>query len=161
MTLVHLHLILNNVPVIGMVAVVLLLGYAMMRRSEELQKTALGAAVLVALVTPGAYFTGEPAEHAVKGLPGVTKQLIDRHEDAALLAFIAISATGLVALALLVKWRSPALRTKGVRAAMFLGLVALVLVIRAAAFGGEVRHTEIRSGSAAAGSPESGARGDD
>ncbi len=144
MSLVHLHLILNHVPVIGMVAVVLLLGWAMLRRSEELLKTALGGAVLVALLTPAAYFTGEPAEDAVKGLPGVLQPLIEAHESAARLAFIAISILGVVSLGALLRWRSPAAQTTGVRTAMLVGLVALALVVRAANMGGQIRHTEIR-----------------
>ena len=51
MSWAHLHLALNHVPVIGLPIVLLLLAWAMVRRSPELTKASLGLLVLLAIVT--------------------------------------------------------------------------------------------------------------
>jgi hypothetical protein len=50
MTLTHLHLVLNHVPVLGTAFGLALLAFGIWRRSTELKKTALGVFVLTALM---------------------------------------------------------------------------------------------------------------
>ena len=47
----HLHLALNHVPVIGLPIVLLLLAWAIVRRSAELLKASFGLIILLAVVT--------------------------------------------------------------------------------------------------------------
>jgi hypothetical protein len=49
MSLVHLHLMLNHAPVIGIVFAALLLAFAALRRSDELTKVAFGILALIAV----------------------------------------------------------------------------------------------------------------
>ena len=64
---------LNHVPVIGTAFGLAMVGWALLRRSEELKKISLGVFVIVALLGIPAYLTGEPAEELVENLPGVSK----------------------------------------------------------------------------------------
>lgn len=45
------------------------------------------------------YLTGEPAEEAVEHLPGVVKDLIEIHEERALIALIVATFGGILGLA--------------------------------------------------------------
>ena len=103
----YLHLLLNHLPVIGTIFGLLLLLFALLRKSEEVKRVALSVFVLTALAAVPTYLTGEPAEEVAEHLPGVAKALIEQHESAALLALSAALATGVVALAgLFLAWRS-------------------------------------------------------
>ena len=59
MNAAHAHLMLNHVPVLGVVFGVLLLVTAMVRKSDELFKTSLVAFAICAAVGVPVYLTGE------------------------------------------------------------------------------------------------------
>jgi hypothetical protein len=160
MDLVHLHLLLNHVPVIGAVGVVLLLGLAMLRNSTELGKVALGLLALLGAVAVVVFLTGEPAEERVEGLPGISEAIMETHEEVALVATIAMGGLGVLALAALAAFRTRAL-PRWVSGA---GLVATVgvagLMGYTANLGGQIRHTEIRPGVAQTPAAEQDAGGE-
>lgn len=145
----HLHLLLNHFPVIGAILCLLLLLFALMRKSTELKRASLGGLVLISLLTIPAYLTGEPAEKLVEHLPGVSEALIESHEEAALVAFIALGLTGALALVGLIWFRRrTTLPTWLTAAALLLTSVSVGLMARTANLGGEIRHTEIRASAA-------------
>tara|TARA_R110002049_G_scaffold307994_2_gene510514 strand:+ start:188 stop:706 length:519 start_codon:yes stop_codon:yes gene_type:complete len=147
MTLTHLHLVLNHLPVLGTAFGLGLLAFGIWRQSTELKKTALGIFVLVALMAVPVYLTGEPAEEGVEGLPGVSETIIEQHEEAAGVAFASIGALGVIALIGLLMLR----HGKPVPA-WFAGLMVIAsltvsgLMAWTANIGGQIRHTEIRTG---------------
>jgi hypothetical protein len=152
MTWAHLHLALNHVPVIGLPIVVLLLAWAMVRRSAELTRASLGLLVLLAVVTIIVQLTGEPAEELIEGLPGVLDSMVERHEDAALIGTIGMSILGLVSL--LGWWRYRADRSVArwyTSVVLVAGLLLTGYFGWIANLGGQIRHTEIRGGQATAG----------
>jgi len=151
MNIAHLHLMLNHFPVVGSVIVALLLAFALYRRSDEVGRASLLLAVLVGAVSVVVYFTGEPAEDLVERLPGVSEAITERHEEAALVATIVVGALGALSLVVLGMHRGRRVlsrRTTG--AALALALVACGVMGYTAFLGGQVRHTEIRSGAVAA-----------
>lgn len=148
MSAVHLHLLLNHVPVIGTLVAIALLAFALLRRSAELTRVSLGMFVVLAIVGGVVYLTGEPAEELVENLPGVSKGIMERHEEAALIATLLLAGLGLVALGELLAFRR---RAAGIPS----GFAVLVLVLSlapaaamgyAANLGGQIRHSEIRPG---------------
>ena len=70
----HLHLMLNHVPLLGTAFGLGLVGWALLRKSEELKKISLGVFVIVAVLAVPAYLMGEPAEKLVENLPDVSKR---------------------------------------------------------------------------------------
>ena len=94
----HLHLLINHIPVLGTFFGLALLAFGVWKRSDDLRKAALGTLVIVALGAVAAYLTGEPAEDVVKGLPGVSRPLMSRHEDAAGIALGGAIVLGVLAL---------------------------------------------------------------
>jgi hypothetical protein len=146
MSWVHVHLILNHVPVIGLVFVLIVLGVALWRRSAEMTKLGLSAMTTLAVVTGAVFWTGEPAEEAVEDLAGVAEPLIHAHEEAALTALIAIGVAGAIAAWLLWRLRSRQQVPRWVATTAFgLTLVAGGFMGWTAYLGGQIRHTEVRS----------------
>ena len=149
MSIVHLHLLLNHVPVIGVFVALLILLVALARKNDAIGKLGLALLVGVALVTVAVYFTGEPAEDAVENLAGISESIIHSHEEAAEGAFIATGIAGSAALALLLWYRRRTLARWALGASFALGLVAAGLMAWTANLGGQIRHSEIRGSGAA------------
>ncbi len=142
----HVHLTINHIPVIGFPGAVLLLIYALVRRSDELKMVTFGIIVLLAVLTIGVYLTGQAAEDMVKKLPGVTEEAIGRHEEVADLSLILIEGLGALALAgLFFMHRSGSMPKRLVFLVFVLSLITALFVAYTANLGGEIRHSEIRS----------------
>lgn len=143
----HIHLALNHVPVVAVIIGVLLLGIGLGRHSADLVRAGLVTFVVAAVLTLPVFFSGEGAEDVVEDLPGVTEHLVEEHEEAGEAAAIAFAVLGVVALGVLVLYRrDDDVPQHAVLAALVVGLVVGVLMVRAANLGGQIRHTEIRAG---------------
>ncbi len=143
----HVHLLLNHIPVIGMLFAVLLLIVAMVKKSEAFKVLSLQFFVLLTLLTIPTYLTGDPAAEVVRSLPGVTREIIERHDDAATIALIGMILIGVLALAgLIINYRTKSLPTWVVTLALVLSLVEAGWLAWTANLGGQIRHTEIRAG---------------
>ena len=148
MSPVHLHLLLNHVPVIGLFGVALLLVAGLWRRNQEISKLALVLLVGLAFVAGVVYLTGEPAEEAVEKLAGISDAALDRHEEAALFTLIGMVALGLWSTIVLLANRKRDLA--GWLAGVSLAFTAVVFGIAGytANLGGQIRHTEITANAA-------------
>lgn len=153
MSAVHLHLLLNHLPVVGTVLGILLLAVAWARGSAELTRVTLGLFVFLAVAALAVYLTGEPAEEMVEGLAGVSGATVERHEEAALAATLALGAYGLLALASLLRFRRRAIPRSVAALALALALVPAGAMGFAANLGGQIRHSEIRADAVAASAP--------
>lgn len=143
MSILHLHLILNHVPVVGLILVAVILAVALWRNSSELARLGLVFAVGLAAVAGIVFLTGEPAEEAVEHLAGVSESLIHTHEEAAEAALIATSLAGLVSLlGIALFWRRTLPRWV-MGTAFAVVLLAGGAMGWAANLGGRIRHTEI------------------
>ena len=141
---VHIHLLLNHVPVIGTLVAIALLAWALLRRKPELTRASLAMFVVFALAGIVVYFTGEPAEHLVEDLPGVSHDAIEAHEEAALLATALLGGLGALALGGLVAFRRALSVPRGFAVlALGLSLLSATAMGWTANLGGKIRHTEI------------------
>jgi uncharacterized membrane protein len=144
MNMPHLHLLLNHFPTVGMTIAVALLVLSFIRRNEGMRRAAYEVFCVIALLTLPAYLSGVGTEIRIVEMEGVSKLLIDRHHDAALMASIFMVLTG--AVAWLALWQSRRLsRPSGPMQAsvMVLAVITMALMARAATMGGEIRHPEI------------------
>jgi uncharacterized membrane protein len=145
---VHLHLLLNHVPVIGLIGALLFLLIGYLMKNDVVIRVALAFVVGVALVTIPAFVTGEPAEEVVEALVP-TEAAIEAHEEAALPALILIEVAG--SLALLALFLRASTRQRGfVLGVLILGVFGFLLAARTANLGGKIRHSEISNGAVAA-----------
>jgi len=146
MDLTYLHLILNHIPVIGIIIGFLILGWAALRGYDHVKNTGLVLLVLTALVAIPVYLTGEPAEEVVEHLPGVSEQIIELHEGAALYSLILAIVTGALALLALVtkRYLDAKISLVAVYACLLFSLIAASSMVYTAYLGGQIRHSEIR-----------------
>jgi uncharacterized membrane protein len=149
----HWHLVLNHFPSVGtIIAVCLLLG-ARFLGSKDLTRAGLLLLVVLGLVSIPVFITGGAAQFQIDELPGYSETAVLAHEDAALLALLAMSLTGM--LAWLVLWldrRKPALDGVMPLAVLAVGAVTVLLMLWTASLGGKIGHEEVRLGAPAAGS---------
>ena len=148
----HLHLLLNHLPILGTLFGLLTLGAGFFLKNNSVKRTAMGIFVFSAIAAIPAYLTGEGAEEVVESLPGVTENLIEAHEELANIFLWTVGALGLLSLAAFYadfkgKKMAPALYTLTLIAA----IGTMVFAQQVGSSGGEIRHTEIRSDTAAAG----------
>jgi uncharacterized membrane protein len=135
-----IHLVLNHVPVVGLVGALLVLGWGVARRSNEVLMLGFLLTVVIALFTIPAYLSGEAAEEITESA-NVAKSQVEAHEEAALLSLVMISATGLVALfALVMQFARKSRPLPFAAATLVVGLIAFALVARAAHLGGQIMH---------------------
>jgi uncharacterized membrane protein len=160
MSPVHLHLILNHVPVVGTVMGLCLLAYAVLRRDDRLVRVCLGMFAVLAAVALATFLTGEPAEEAVEGLAGVSESMVEQHEEAALLATVTLGFLGLLSLAVLLRFRTGALPRQAALLLLAAALVPAGMMAWTANLGGQIRHSEIRAEVVAA-PPALAGEGDD
>lgn len=146
-TTVHLHLLINHLPIIITALGLVLVGLAAWRHDDSIARVAFAFFVGGAISALPTYLTGEGSEDAVINLPGVTEALIDQHQEIALIAAIALGVLGTYALWALWRHRRPAVLSPTiVRVALAGALVSSGLMAYTGLLGGQIRHTEIRSG---------------
>ena len=139
----QVHLMLNHVPVIGVLFAALALGVGLVWRNVAILRLGLAILVLVALAAVPVYFSGEPTEEHVEHLAGVSESTIEAHEDMAKAAMISMAVLGLAALVALLRYRRQSVppRLAG------LLLVAVLALSGALAWtahlGGRIRHPEL------------------
>ena len=144
MSLTHLHLMLNHVPVIGLIIGIGLLGVAIAMRKNDLAKSSLGLFVVLGITSIVVYLTGESAEEAVENLAGFSETITERHEEFALVATVVIGALATMSLGVLALFRKKVLPRWITVTSFVLALITSGFMGYTALLGGQVRHTEIR-----------------
>lgn len=144
MNAAHLHLVVNHAPLFGLIAALLLLAWGLLRKSSEFRTASYVAFMLSAVAAVIAYVSGGGAEEIVEDLPGITERAIDRHEDAAKIALLLMSVTGIgAAAAFFFERAKTAARMIPAKAVFAVALLALGAVGYTANLGGLIHHAEI------------------
>jgi uncharacterized membrane protein len=145
----HFHLLINHLPIVGTYFALLVLVAGYIFKNTTVKNTGLALIVVAALVAIPAYLTGDPAEDVLKAAGQANKSLIHEHEENAEGAIWVCEIGGLLALIALYA------SNRKMKSAGRLTLLVTLAAVASAAFwvkvgvsGGEIRHTEIRSGNA-------------
>ena len=146
MSAAHVHLMLNHIPLLGLLFGAALLAYGLWRSSEDVQKASLGLLAVAGLSAIAVYLTGEPAEEIVEGLAGVSHDAIEAHEEWGWYALVAGIATGVLALGtLLLGWMWERLGRGTVVLTLVFALLSSGLIGYTANLGGKISHPELRA----------------
>jgi hypothetical protein len=144
------HLLLNHVPIIGTVIGMLVMIAGFIFKNVYVKRTALGIFILASLAAIPVFLTGEGAEDAVEKLPGVSKSIAENHEDLALIFIWILGGIGVLSII------SFATDLMNLQFGKYLYIIILIISVGAVGMakqvgttGGEIRHTEIRSGAVA------------
>ncbi|MFB6099387.1 MAG: hypothetical protein ABEK84_09810 [Salinibacter sp.] len=148
MTTSHLHLMLNHIPLFAMLFGAGVLLYGVLRRQDLASRIGLILFVVAALGAGGTYLTGEGAEEAVEGQPGVTETAMEAHEEVAFYALIVSIVLGLLALGVLTVYWGRSIPRIVSSLTLVVALVAAGTVGYTANTGGKISHPELRTATA-------------
>jgi len=142
----HLHLLLNHFPVIGTLIGSGLLFWGIIMKQNNIKSTAAVLLFIMALIAIPVYLTGEPAEESIDKLPGVSETMIELHQDAATIAIWLIGFTGLFSIiAAVLLWQKRKSADRVFIFAFVLSVVCFAAMARTGYYGGQIRHSEVRS----------------
>ncbi|WP_417363999.1 hypothetical protein [Galbibacter sp.] len=142
----HFHLVVNHLPIVGVLIgfLVLLAGFVI--KKPQVKNTALGIFIFSALTAIVAFLTGEGAEEIVENLPGISETLIHKHEEFAelfLTMMLILGGTSLITLFL--QYKKMPFSKYGIIAVLLLSMVSIGVAKYVGTSGGEITHIEIRS----------------
>ena len=142
---VHLHLILNHFPSVGITIGLLVLIGGYLMKNQQVKATSLGIFIFSALASLAANYTGEGAEEIVERIPGISESIIHEHEEFAE-QFLTLSLIlgGAALITLFLQLKKIRFATYGYFLVLILSISCLVSAFYVGVTGGEIRHTEIR-----------------
>jgi uncharacterized membrane protein len=144
MNLPHVHLLLNHFPIIGTIIALGLFLFALIGKSDDLKRASLVVFAGIALLSIPTYMSGNGAEETLRKLPGVSKNAIAAHNNAALVSVVLMELTGMFAWLGLWQFRRFLHARRWTLATVVLLSVATVYFMSVTgSTGGEIRHTEI------------------
>lgn len=142
----HIHLVVNHLPIVGILIGLLVLIIGFILKKQDIKVTALGIFIFSALASIAAFNSGEGAEDIVERIPGISETLINQHEEVAELFFTVILILGGISLiTIFLEIKKYKFAKFGFILAILFALAAGVLAKNVGTTGGEIRHTEIRN----------------
>ncbi|NOQ71726.1 MAG: hypothetical protein GQ574_06990 [Crocinitomix sp.] len=142
----HFHLIVNHLPIVGVIIGTLVMITGFLLRKNQIKQTALGINIFSAITGVAAFLTGEAGEEVVEDLSGISETLIHIHEEYAetfLILSIILGVVSIITLFLSIK--NHKLTKYGFLAALLLSISLIVVGKVTGTSGGEISHPEIRS----------------
>lgn len=142
----HFHLLVNHAPIFGSLFALALLVASYFYSADILRRTALVILVVTAIAGAAADLSGDAAERAVRGLPGVRHNDIEAHKQMGDKAYYLGDVLGVLALIALVRWRRRPISSVVTHVAVLATAFVGGAFVYTALLGGRIRHTEIRPG---------------
>jgi uncharacterized membrane protein len=135
----------------------------MWKKSDTTMLASYYILVISALGAVIAYLTGEAAEETVENIQGVSENIIEQHADFATYALVGLIVVGIASLlGVYFKITKSTFIKPVATMTLFLALISFGLVARTGYLGGQIRHTEIASGTSQTGGEQGGEQeGDD
>lgn len=143
----HWHLLVNHLPIIFPIVGVIVMITGLISKSEAVKRTAFMIFMFGAFAAIAAMSTGEGAEEVAEKISGVSENYIESHEETA--ETFAILSYILGGISLFGLWASFKQRTFSNIIAigtLVFAIVVLFFAKQTGTTGGEIRHTEIRTG---------------
>lgn len=142
----HFHLVVNHMPIVGLLIGILILITGLLLKKSEVKLTGLSVLVFSAIASIFAFYTGEGAEEVVENISGISKTLIHDHEELAEKFFTLSLIMGAIALiAFIADLKKFKYAKHLIILALVLSISDMVLAKFVGTSGGEIRHTEIRT----------------
>lgn len=143
----HIHLLITHLPIFGSILGGLVLLHGIWTKSNQTVVAAYNLFIISAIGAGVAYLTGEAAEETVEHIQGVAKTAIDAHEDFAMVSLVSLIVLGVAALMGIVLTLRKSLLTRNFAiVTLLIALVSFGLIGRTGYLGGQIRHTELNSG---------------
>jgi uncharacterized membrane protein len=146
----HFHLVINHLPIIFPLVGAIVLVTGLVSKSEAVKRTAFMIFILGAMSAFAAMATGEGAEEIVEKIGGIEESMIKTHKEASKVFALLSYFLGLLSvLGLWASFKQKAFSNIICIGALVFTMAVLFLAQPTGTTGGEIRHTEIRSGNTA------------
>ena len=143
----HLHLVVNHLPIIFPIVGIIILLIGIFSKSEVTKRNAYIIFILGAFTSIAAMGTGEGAEDSATKIAGLSENMIKKHEEVSEIFAALTYVLGVISLvALIASFRNSVISKYAPFLVGVLAVVALFFAQKAGTTGGEIRHTEIRTG---------------
>jgi uncharacterized membrane protein len=145
MNAAHYHLMINHIPLAGIICGTCLILVGLILKNEVLKKTALYFFVISAILLVPTYTTGGGAEKVLKAMmPGMTTDPVEQHEEMAMIALGGTGFLGLVSLVcIFIFWGQKPVKNAIAVVIAIISIAAIALTGYTAYLGGKIRHPEI------------------
>lgn len=145
MNFVHLHLLINHLPIIGTVIGFFVLLAGTLLKSKVSQRTGLLIATFAAIAAFPTMFSGDQAEDLLKTFKEIDMTFVEAHEHAAELYIKIVIGAGIASLVTFLFTFGKSKITQALSWISILALAAsMAFSFEVGSTGGEIRHTEIR-----------------
>jgi uncharacterized membrane protein len=141
----HVHLIVNHLPIVGVLIgfLVLITGYSI--KNPQIKNTSLGIFIFSAVASVAAFYSGEGAADVVEHISGKSETLMHAHEEYAELFFtLTLILGGVSVLTAFFEYMKFPFATYGFLAVLLLSITTMVISYYVGTSGGEITHVEIR-----------------
>jgi uncharacterized membrane protein len=154
MTPGYIHLLLNHLPVVGVLAGIPILLIGLLRNKSILTETALWIFLMSAVITVPVYFSGDNSEHEVEEYALVSEHELEEHEDWGKRSLWLGGALGILSLwGLFQIKRNPGQANKLIWSIFVFSLLTMVSHGITSMEGGKIRRPELRNEDPKAGVP--------
>ncbi|GAA5020677.1 hypothetical protein GCM10011506_04320 [Marivirga lumbricoides] len=142
----HIHLLVNHVPIVGLLIGILVLLAGMLLKKAEVKITAMAIFIFSALASIVTFYSGEGAEEVLENLAGYSETLMHLHEEDAEAFFMLTLILGSLSFITLIAEIKKAKFSKYLMIlCLLVALTDGVLATFAGNSGGEITHKEIRN----------------
>lgn len=142
----HFHLIVNHLPIVGLLIGTLVLLTGLVVKKTDVKLTALGVFVFSALTSIIAFYTGEGAEEVIENMAGISETLIHTHEEYAESFFsLTLILGGISFITFIAEAKKHHLSKYLIVLCLLVAIADGILAKYVGTSGGEIRHSEIRS----------------
>ena len=143
----HLHLVVNHMPIIFPIVGIIILLIGIFSKSEVTKRNAYIIFILGAITSIAAMGIGEGAEDSATKIAGLSENLIKKHEEVSEIFATLTYVLGAISLiALIASLKNYVISKYAPFVVGIFAVVALFFAQKAGTTGGEIRHTEIRTG---------------
>ncbi|WP_226064944.1 hypothetical protein [Kaistella polysaccharea] len=143
----HMHLVVNHLPIIFPVVGIIILLIGIFSKSEVTKRNAYIIFILGAITSMVAMGTGEGAEDSATKIAGLSENLIKKHEEVSEIFAALTYVLGAISLvALIASFRNSVISKYAPFLVGIFAIVSLFFAQKVGTTGGEIRHTEIRTG---------------
>ena len=142
----QIHLLFNHVPVIGTVAALLVVIIGLVMKNNAVRMTGLAVYLAMALAVVPTYLTGEGAEDRIENIAGISKEVIETHEDMAQFTlWIMLATAAIAAVALFAQWKSMSIAPLISTMFVVIAIGASIQIGLTAHEGGKIRRPDLGS----------------
>lgn len=142
----YVHLLITHLPIFGSILGAIVLIYGLWVKSNQTKIAAYILFIISSLGAAIAYLTGEAAEETVENIQGISKTIVEQHEESGLIALIALIVLGVISIiSIICQVKKLAVAKSMAFITLVIALISFGLLARTGYMGGEIRYTEINS----------------